>query len=924
MRLSKASTLGAVLFIALGVGAQAQTSGLNGRQPIGAYLNGNLPTNISSTGYKVVDAFPALRFEDPIRVVQPPGTNRLWVLCQDGEIWSVDKANPTAKTLVLDIKDRCVGHGEGEGDSGLLGIAFHPQFGQVGSPKRGHVYLWYSFRPPGEGYSVSSYNRLSRFTLTDGATSIFPNSEMVLINQYDRKTWHNGGGMFFGTDGFLYLTNGDEGDEINDAQATDGFYTNSQKINDGLFSGVMRIDVDMDPARSHPIRRQPRSSATPPAGWPVSYSQNYYIPNDNPWQSAGGSYLEEFYAIGLRSPHSLTLDPVTGEALIAETGHDEQEEINKLAWGANYQWAFLEGNVPGPVPGVFGPGTSTPPIHINANRSVDGSGMIGGWVYRGSQFSADLGGKYVFGDFISNKIWALDWQTPGAPRRWLATVPRIPGSATGITNLSVDAQNEIYITVHGPAGRIYKLATTGATSTPPATLSATGAFTNLSTLIPTAGIVPYTVNSPLWSDGAEKRRWIAVPTNGAPYSPSETVSFAATGQWAFPVGTVTIKHFEIPISQANPNLKRRLETRFLVRTLEGWYGLTYRWRPNGSDADLVPENGVSEDITIAQTDGSTRMQRWDFPSRENCMGCHNQQAGFALGVNTRQLNGSHTYPSTSLTANQLATWSAIGMFNTTLTSGQIAGLAKAVAITDTTASLELRVRSYLDTNCAQCHQPGGIMRSEWDARFDTPLEEQGMVNVSPTNGFGIDGSKIIAPGDPDKSLLYIRMNDVDNPQVQMPPMGRNVRHDAAIGLLEQWIAQLAVDAAKRDSAGKPYHDYANQLLDYFISIGQTNLAYAWFYYFEAVGHYTDFMEQGDVGAANAYYYLYGSFYNFYFLMESGDPASAWYSYFYWQAIGYYYWFESKLGDTASANHYYNFFIAYANSYYAYYSGLENE
>lgn len=768
--------------------ARAQ-QGLASRQPIGAFLNGHLPSNTTDAGYKVVDAFPAMRFENPIRVAQQPGTNQLWVLCQSGEIWSFDKTNPTTKTLVLDIKDRCVGHDEGEGDSGLLGIAFHPQFGQPGSPKRGYVYLWYSYRPV-SGWNYYSYNRLSRFTLADGATTISPSTEQVLINQYDRKTWHNGGGMFFGADGFLYISAGDEGDGPHDFTGS-GTYSNSQKINDGLFSGVFRIDVDMNSATSHAIRRQPKSSATPPSGWPASYSQNYYIPNDNPWLSTSGKYLEEFYAIGLRSPHSLSLDSVTGTALVSDTGRDQQEEIDVLAKGANYQWAFLEGTATGPITNVVGPGTSTAPVHIYGNRTVDGSALIGGSVYRGSQFASDLGGKYVFGDFISNKVWALDWQTPGAARRWLVTVPRIPGSSTGITALSVDAQNEIYITVHGPQGRIYTLASTGATSAPPATLSATSAFTSLASLTPSAGIVPFNVNSPLWSDGAEKNRWIAVPNDGAPYGATETVSFAATGQWSFPVGTVTIKHFELPLSATNPALKKRLETRFLVRTQDGWYGLTYRWRTDGTDADLVPAGGTSEDITVTQADGSTRVQTWTYPTRENCMGCHTQLAGFALGASTRQLNGSFTYPSTGITANQLATWSAIGMLNTSLTSTQIAGFAKTVAVTDTSATLEQRMRSYFDANCSHCHQPGGVMRADWDGRFDTPLAQQGIVNGVPENEFGITGAKIILPGSNDQSLIYVRMNDAGNAQVQMPTIGRNVRHDAAVTVLRSWIAQLA-------------------------------------------------------------------------------------------------------------------------------------
>ena len=173
------------------------------------------------------------------------------------------------------------------------------------------------------------------------------------------------------------------------------------------------------------------------------------------------------------------------------------------------------------------------------------------------------------------------------------------------------------------------------------------------------------------------------------------------------------------------------------------------------------------------------------------MGCHNSTAGFALGVNTRQLNGNHTYSSTGITANQIATWSSIGLFSNAPTADQISGFAKLTPIHNASASLEHRMRSYLDANCSHCHHPGGVLRSTWDARFDTPLALQGIVNGIPEGGFGIAGSRVILPGDKDKSLLYIRMNDIWNPQVQMPPLARDIRHDAAISVLTQWITQLA-------------------------------------------------------------------------------------------------------------------------------------
>lgn len=757
-------------------------SGISSRQPIGPFLNGHLPSATPGTAYVAVDVFPALRFEDPIKMVPRPGSTQLWVIGQDGFVWAFDPNAPTTKMLMLDISDVTVGHGEGEGDSGLLGIAFHPQFGQAGSPNHGYIYLYYSFRPADASWSTLSYNRLSRFTLPDGASQINRASEQVLINQFDQKTWHNGGDMFFGPDGFLYLVNGDEGADI-----PGGALSNSQKVDSGLFSGVLRIDVDRDPARSHPIRRQPVGSATPPNGWPATYSQNYYVPNDNPWIAPNGSVLEEFYAIGLRSPHRMSFDPVTGSALISDTGNGTMEEINVLAKGVNYQWAYMEGTETGLVPGVHGPGTEAAPLHVYSERIVDGSAVIGGHVYRGAAHVADLGGDYVFGDFISGKVWALKWQQAGTPRRWLLTLPR-GADFGGLSGFGVDAASELYMMVLGSEGRIYKLQSVGTGPQPPATLSATRAFADLATLTPAAGIVPFGLNSPLWSDAAHKMRWIALPSDGAPYAVDEVITYSENGDWSFPPGTVLIKHFELAVDETNPAMHKRLETRFLARTTAGWYGMAYRWREDGSDADLLAA-GASADINITLVGGGIRTQRWTFPSREDCMTCHNANTNGALGVKTAQLNGLFAYPSSGINANQLATWSSIGMFDVTLSSAQISAAPAMTPVTEMSASPEERMRSYLDSNCAQCHRPNGPMRAEFDARFSTPLSQQGIVNVVPVSDFGIAGAKIIAPGSVAQSLMHIRM-EAEN-QDKMPPLGRSILDQDAMTVLRQWIARLA-------------------------------------------------------------------------------------------------------------------------------------
>ncbi|HUE37538.1 MAG TPA: hypothetical protein VMO20_09120, partial [Candidatus Acidoferrum sp.] len=251
----------------------------------------------------------------------------------------------------------------------------------------------------------------------------------------------------------------------------------------------------------------------------------------------------------------------------------------------------------------------------------------------------------------------------------------------------------------------------------PKLLSQTGAFKDTANLVPNAALIPYDVIVPFWSDGATKLRFISLP--------DEKIKFAPTGEWVFPRGTVFVKTFELATSEMNPNLKRRLETRLLVCDSAGSvYGVVYKWRADNRDADLLATN-LTEAIAI-QTATGVRTQMWYYPSRADCLTCHTRLAGGVLGVKTRQLNRGFTYPS-GVTDNELRAWNHIGLFDTNFSDADIKKFPKLANITDTTRSLEDRARSYLDANCAQCHRPKGTV-AYFDARYDTPLARQGLID----------------------------------------------------------------------------------------------------------------------------------------------------------------------------------------------------
>ena len=311
----------------------------------------------------------------------------------------------------------------------------------------------------------------------------------------------------------------------------------------------------------------------------------------------------------------------------------------------------------------------------------------------------------------------------------------------------------------------------GAFAFPP-TLSATGAFSNLATLTPSTGLIPFTVNSPLWSDAAIKTRWIAVPNDGLPYTSNEQISFLPVGEWSFPDGTVFVKHFELTVNEITGE-RKRLETRLLVRNNAGAvYGVTYKWRPDNSDADLLPAPPLDEQITITTSTGATRIQTWSYPGRGQCLVCHNSAPNYVLGVKTHQLNGDFTYPSTGRTDNQLRTFAHVGLLNPAPNEADIPNFLKSVAVSNATVPIQYRMRSWIDANCSQCHRPGGPGPG-YDGRLYTPFENQDIITFLSFRNI-------------ENSPLYERDNALDDRK--MPPLAKNMVDETAMAVLRQWIA----------------------------------------------------------------------------------------------------------------------------------------
>jgi mono/diheme cytochrome c family protein len=656
-------------------------------------------------------------------------------------------------------------------------LAFHP-----GYATNGYFYIFAS-RSLTTSQGIGRHQRISRFTtVPPDANVASTNTELPLITQFDTQPNHNGGDLHFGPDGYLYATVGDEGLQYN------GDF-NAQIITNKFFSAVLRLDVDKRPGN------------LPPNPNPAS-TTNYFVPADNPFVGVtnfNGKNFDptnvrtEFYAVGFRNPWRMSFDPVNGRIYLGDVGQDMYEEVDVVTKGGNYGWPYYEGthlaaplypiaSHPGimtnPPPGLIMPLQDYP--HSGNPAGYNGNAVIGGVVYRGARLS-QLYGAYIFSDNGSGSVWMLRYDgTNSTPFQRLTGNP----TASGPSAFGVDPRNgDVLIAQlnNNQIGRLdYNSTNTGAAL--PATLSGTGAFSDLTTLTPSAGIVPYDINVPFWSDNAIKTRWFSVPNT------SLTIGFNPNGNWSFPTGGVNnagapgafwIKHFELELTNGAADSRRRLETRFIIRNTNGVYGVTYRW-DSPTNATLVAEGGLDEAITI--NDGGTlRTQIWHYPSRAECLACHTAQGGYALGFNTPQLNKNFDYGAGP--ENQIAALSTAGYFSAPVAN--VHTLRALSQLSDESVSIEYRVRSYLAANCVQCHQPGGPSVATWDARITTQTPSAGIVNGTLVNNGGDPNNFVISPGSLDHSMLRTRIS-TRGPS-QMPPLDSTIVDTQAIALVSAWI-----------------------------------------------------------------------------------------------------------------------------------------
>lgn len=679
--------------------------------------------------YAVERLHPARNFRNPVDLAWLPGTDRLVVAEQGGKLWSFDTRSPAAEpALLIDLRPH---H---QPFDNVLGFTFHPGFAT-------NRHLYVNYNEPG-GRPQGAF--LSRFTVTmEDPPRIDPASEKVILRWLSGG--HNGCTLAFGNDGMLYVSTGDAGD----AAPPDGKYRTGQDLSD-LLSSILRLDVD-------------RATGT----------NGYVVPPDNPFVGTPGA-RPEIWAFGFRNPWRMSFDRVTGDLWVGDVGWEEWEMVHRVVRGGNYGWPITEGPNLRVLTDVRpGPGPILPPVH--AVPHSDGASITGGHVYRGSRLPA-LRGAYLYGDWETGRFWALRHEDG----RLLAN-EELCDTALKPISFTLDPRGEWVILDY--AGGLYQLVPNrapAANTAFPRRLSQTGLYASLQPPTPAAGTVPYRVRAPLWNDHAAADWLLAIPGEAA-MATSGGVGNIAGGTWFFPSNTVLARTLTLELEAGRPASRRRIETQVLHWDGQAWQPHSYRWRPDGADADLVPAEGAQDSFSVVDpaAPGGRRETRWRFHSRAECLRCHNAWAGEVLTLNVHQLGAPGG-------ASEFQRLMDLGLLKTRNTPRG----RPLVDPHDESATLEDRARSWVHVNCGTCHRFGAGGSVALQVDYDRAPRDWRALDVTPERGdFGLPDARILSTADPFASTFLYRISTEG--LGRMPHIGSRLVDERGVAVVRSWLAGLA-------------------------------------------------------------------------------------------------------------------------------------
>ena len=695
--------------------------------------------------YRTEQVFADVELENPTEMIRIPGTDRWCVLQLNGTVLSFRDDDVRDLTTMVELKktqpktSRC------------FGIVFHRDY-----PKIPFCYIAYRLDA-----KDPNGTRLSRFRVNvSDSPTIDDDSETVLA------TWegggHGGGSLHFGPDGYLYVSVGD-GQAPNPPDADN----TGQDLSD-LEASILRIDVDH-----------------------TQGELNYRIPDDNPFFDTPGA-RKEIWAYGFRNPWKMSFHPTNGTLWTGDVGWEMIEMVYRVDRGANYGWSLMEGSQvvkPDDDPPVV---PITPPVvehtHLEA-RSV-----TGGYFY-GSDRLPELKDVYIYGDYITGKIWGL--RHDGSKLTWHEELADTPYQ---IICFAMDRDGEVLVVSYD--GTIYRLVATPPENSSgefPRLLSKTGLFDSVEDQTPALGVLPYEINAHHWADGTSSKQWVALPGDSqlsliTSLKDADGVNLTQfgfnLGQFSFPHNAVFAKTVSYQADATHPDSTKRLETQVLHRNGDAWNAYNYVWNEDQSDAVL--QDNVASDRQLKIIDPSepngVRTQTWHHASRDECLLCHIWKSGTVHGFIPEQLDLIRGEKG------QLDWLNQIGLFDKPVQADK-----KTISPHDTRKSLEDRARSYLQLNCAHCHRRGGGGTAAFVLENSVSLEKMEVIDAQPVQGgFGLQDPRIIAKGDPYRSVLLYRL--VKSGRGHMPQFGSNVIDEKGVELIHDWISSM--DSTYRDDPDK--------------------------------------------------------------------------------------------------------------------------
>jgi putative heme-binding domain-containing protein len=712
--------------------------------------------------YRLERVFGKLGFAKLTHMAAAPGTRRLFVSTELGQIYSllpdenVEKADPFLN-LPRDVKSCQPGDGV-RGFDALYSLVFHPRFQDNRFVYVAYVVDGTQGKPKP---ALKNRQRVSRFTVDKAdPPRADPLSEQIILEWPTEKGGHNGCTLCFGPDGYLYISVGDGG-----PASPPDLYNTGQDLSD-LLASILRIDVDK-----------------------VSEGKRYRVPDDNPFVKMPEA-RPEIWAYGLRNPWKMSFDRATGDLWVGDVGWEMWEMVYRIRKGGNYGWSIVEGPQPVHPQAKQGP-TPILPHELYFSHS-EAASITGGYVYHGKRLP-ELVGSYICGDWMTCKVWSTRFEGER-----VVSHKEIAQGRMRIIAFGEDNDGELYILGYGDNDGIYRLVPNSATDSAakfPRKLIATGLFASVAQHTPAPGVLPYTIQAAAWMDHAEAERLVALDNVSTVHFHDRAIPVPGTAFFNsrvfFPREAVLAKTISMEMERGNPGSKRRLETQILHYDGENWSGYTYRWNDEQTDAELVPAAGAAVELEIIdkESPGGRRKQTWRFASRGQCLICHNGWSGPPLSFTPEQLNRQgqlERFQADSIVARAVAAGKAKAK---TPADDKVRTLFSMADPYDAAQPLATRARSYLAVNCSPCHQNGAGGTATIDLRAEINVGATKAVDVVPVQGtFGIAEARLLAPADPFRSVLYYRISKTG--PGRMPHIGSEIVDARGVDVVHDWIRSL--------------------------------------------------------------------------------------------------------------------------------------